>query len=104
MRLLRQAFLTALLLSVLPWLFVALPRRSRSHLRSVGRLAQKDMEQEESRLDAVAGSGELPEWLMEATGGVPKERKTEGVDFSWDYRAAGAVIFALTLLYVGFQG
>eukprot|EP00913_Durusdinium_trenchii_P005340 g4983.t1 len=93
MRLLRQAFLTALLLSVLPWLFVALPRRSRSHLRS-----------EESRLDAVAGSGELPEWLMEATGGVPKERKTEGVDFSWDYRAAGAVIFALTLLYVGFQG
>ncbi|CAK9075722.1 unnamed protein product [Durusdinium trenchii] len=101
MRLLRQAFLTALLLSVLPWLFVALPRRSRSHLRSVGRLAQKDMEQEESRLDAVAGSGELPEWLMEATGGVPKERKTEGVDFSWDYRAAGAVIFALTLLYVG---
>eukprot|EP00435_Cladocopium_sp_Y103_P039046 s306_g10.t1 len=69
---------------------------------AVTRFAQST--EEESRLDPVAGKGELPEWLMEATGGVPKERQTEGVDFGWDYRVVGAVIFALGLLYVGFQG
>ncbi|CAE7547254.1 unnamed protein product [Symbiodinium natans] len=50
-------------------------------------------------------AGELPDWLMEATGGVPKEEEPRGgVDFSWDYRVVSAVIFALGLLYVGIQG
>ncbi|CAE7354361.1 unnamed protein product [Symbiodinium sp. CCMP2456] len=48
--------------------------------------------------------GELPDWLMEATGGVPKEAPRGRVDFGWDYRVVSAVIFALGLLYVGIQG
>eukprot|EP00439_Symbiodinium_sp_Y106_P064044 s2660_g10.t1 len=48
--------------------------------------------------------GELPDWLMEATGGVPKEAPSGRVDFGWDYRVVSAVIFALGLLYVGIQG
>eukprot|EP00434_Breviolum_minutum_P043879 symbB.v1.2.039133.t1/scaffold6363.1/size21465/1 len=63
--------------------------------------------EEESRLDPVAGKGELPEWLMEATGGVakdPSERQTSGVDWGWDYRVVSAIIFAVGLLIVGFQG
>ncbi|CAE7665213.1 unnamed protein product [Symbiodinium necroappetens] len=54
-------------------------------------------------VEGVEG-GELPDWLMEATGGVPKEAPSGRVDFGWDYRVVSAVIFALGLLYVGIQG
>eukprot|EP00933_Yihiella_yeosuensis_P025684 TRINITY_DN19923_c3_g1_i1.p1 TRINITY_DN19923_c3_g1~~TRINITY_DN19923_c3_g1_i1.p1 ORF type:complete len:114 (-),score=24.21 TRINITY_DN19923_c3_g1_i1:19-360(-) len=47
---------------------------------------------------------DLPDWLMESTGGAAKETGTErqeGVDMGWDYRVVGAVLFAAVLFGVG---